>query len=332
MLNVDWIQPFEHTTYSVGVIYLVLMNLPRHERFKRENVILAGIIPDPSEPPRNINTYLSPLVDELLILWNDGIMVRHSSLQIIPERFRAALLCVACDIPASRKVCGFTGHQSRMGCNKCTKAFGVGGVGIPNDYSGFENCPSRNTAEHRRMIEEVLAQTTQEARNAKESLYGVRYSELHRLPYFDCVRFTVVDPMHNLFLETARHVVEVWLEMLILSASDLERVQVKVESSNVPSDLGCIPTKIAKMFSRFTAEQWKSWATVFSLFALFRYLPKRNYSCWAHFVIACSLLCTTLVKLSDLGIAHDHLLKFCKEFEKIYGKRRVTPNMHFTCI
>ena len=225
------------------------MNLSRHERFKSENVILAVIIPDPSEPPRNINTYLSPLVDELLILWNDGIMVRHSSSQIIPERFRAALLCVACDIPASRKVCGFTGHQSRMGCNKCTKAFGVGGVGIPNDYLGFENCPSRNTTEHRRMIEEVLAQTTQEARNAKESLYGVRYSELHRLPYFDCVRFTVVDHMHNLFLGTAKHVVEVWQEMLILSASDLERVQVKVDSSSVPSDLGRIPTKIAKMFS-----------------------------------------------------------------------------------
>ena len=151
----DWMQPFEHTTYSVGVIYLVFMNLPMHERFKRENVILAGIIPDPSEPPRNINTYLSPLVDELLILWKDGIMVRHSSSQIIPERFRAALLCVACNIPASRKVCCFTGHQSRMGCNKCTKAFVVDGVGIPNDYSGFENCPSRNTAEHRRIIEEV---------------------------------------------------------------------------------------------------------------------------------------------------------------------------------
>ena len=99
------------------------------------------------------------------------------------------------------------------------------------------------------MIKEVLAQTTQEARNAKESLYGVQYSELHRLPYFDCVRFTVVDHMHNLFLGTAKHVVEVWLEMLILSASDLERVQVKVDSSSVPSDLGRIPTKIAKMFS-----------------------------------------------------------------------------------
>jgi hypothetical protein len=76
MLNVDWMQPFDHTIYSVWVLYLVLMNLLRNERFKRENVILVGIIPGPSEPPLNINTYLSPLVDELLVLWNDGVMMR----------------------------------------------------------------------------------------------------------------------------------------------------------------------------------------------------------------------------------------------------------------
>ena len=38
MLNVDWFQPFKHSLYSVGALYLVLMNLPRSERFKPENV------------------------------------------------------------------------------------------------------------------------------------------------------------------------------------------------------------------------------------------------------------------------------------------------------
>ena len=28
MLNIDWFQPFKHRQYSVGVIYLVIMNLP----------------------------------------------------------------------------------------------------------------------------------------------------------------------------------------------------------------------------------------------------------------------------------------------------------------
>ena len=34
ILNVDWFQPFEHFTYSVGVIYLAILNLPRSVRYK----------------------------------------------------------------------------------------------------------------------------------------------------------------------------------------------------------------------------------------------------------------------------------------------------------
>ena len=47
MMNVDWFQPFKHSPYSVGVIYLALMNLPHGERYRRENIIVVGIIPGP---------------------------------------------------------------------------------------------------------------------------------------------------------------------------------------------------------------------------------------------------------------------------------------------
>ena len=50
MLNVDWFKPFKHTVYSVGVIYLVIQNLPRAVRFKPENIIIVGTIPGPHEP------------------------------------------------------------------------------------------------------------------------------------------------------------------------------------------------------------------------------------------------------------------------------------------
>ena len=66
-MNVDWFQPFKNTEYSLGVIYMAIINLSREERFKWENVIVCGIIPGPSEPKFNINSYLSPIVDELEI-------------------------------------------------------------------------------------------------------------------------------------------------------------------------------------------------------------------------------------------------------------------------
>lgn len=80
MRNVDWFQPFKHSVYSVGVFYMVLMNLPRAERFKPENVFLNGVIPGPHEPKHNINSYLQPLVAELNVLWKDGISVKAHGL------------------------------------------------------------------------------------------------------------------------------------------------------------------------------------------------------------------------------------------------------------
>jgi len=50
MLNIDWFCPFSRTKLSVGAIYLSIMNLPRDERFKKENMILVGVIPGPKEP------------------------------------------------------------------------------------------------------------------------------------------------------------------------------------------------------------------------------------------------------------------------------------------
>lgn len=59
LLNVEWLQPFEHITYSVGVIYAVILNLPRSLRFKHENVILLGVIRGPSEPWLTIKLFIS---------------------------------------------------------------------------------------------------------------------------------------------------------------------------------------------------------------------------------------------------------------------------------
>ena len=66
MLNIDWFQPFEHTQYSIGVIYFVIQNLPRSMRFRPENIIVSTI-PEPSCD--DLNPYLTPMVDDLLRLF-----------------------------------------------------------------------------------------------------------------------------------------------------------------------------------------------------------------------------------------------------------------------
>lgn len=159
-INVDWFQPFKHRKdRSVGAIYLVLLNLPREERYKWENVIVAGIIPELSKEPKSLNTFLEPIIDELKAFWH-GIRLQ-TSISKIPLVFRGALIFASADIPALRKLCGFKGHSAHRGCSKCFKLF-PSSFKEKADYSGFdrENWPPRNNISHRRHAEKVRTAPT----------------------------------------------------------------------------------------------------------------------------------------------------------------------------
>ena len=60
-----------------------------------ENIILSGVIPGPREPEKTINSFLEPLVHELQLLWKGAQTTTNHGTVIV----RAALTCVACDIP-----------------------------------------------------------------------------------------------------------------------------------------------------------------------------------------------------------------------------------------
>ena len=111
-MNVDWFQPFKNLEYSLGAIYLAITNLHRSERFKWENILLCGIIPGPKEPSHNINSYLKPIVDELLECWT-GTPIDDGS--CFKKEYRFALICLASDIPATRKCGGFLSFAANKG-------------------------------------------------------------------------------------------------------------------------------------------------------------------------------------------------------------------------
>lgn len=137
-LNIDWFNPYEHT--SIGAIYFTILNLPRTERYKIENIIVAGLIPGPNDPKR-MSPFLAPVVDDLLELWNNGLQIPTSN---GPVTIRAALLCFTSDIPATRvrKVCGFPGFKAKLGCSKCLKIFPCEGFGEP---AGFDTKKKKTT-------------------------------------------------------------------------------------------------------------------------------------------------------------------------------------------
>jgi len=274
ILNVDWFQPFTHTRYSVGVIYLTILNLPRHLRYKRENVILVSIMPGPHEPPREINSYLQPLVKELQQFWKGVKLSVFTSNGKKDVTVRGAILCVSCDLPAGHKTCGFLGHSAKLGCSKCLKEF-PGEIGN-RDYSGFDHSswPKRNKEQHKNSVDLIRKCKTKTKTAQKESSKGCRYSCLIDLPYFDAPRMLCIDPMHNLFLGTAKHMISLWIDNGLLSKADFTLIQCCIDNLVVPSDIGQIPQKIESGFSSFKADQFKSWVNIYSIPALIKYFAK----------------------------------------------------------
>lgn len=139
---------------------------------------------------------------------------------------------------------------------------------------------------------------------------------------------TVVDPMHNLLLGTAKHMMTIRTELKLIDSKDLSVIQDKVDSFITPSDVGRLPNKIASGFSGFTAEQWRNWTILFSLASLKTILPRVHYDCWHYFVKACHLLCRRVITHQQVDQADKLLQSFLNCFEQIYGKRYCNTNLH----
>ena len=63
----------------------------------------------------------------------------------------------------------------------------------------------------------------------------------------------------------------------MLSIKDLTTIQDKVNSLNVPNEIGRIPCKIASSFADFTADEWKNWTLIYSLYCLHDVLPQSHF-------------------------------------------------------
>ena len=229
-------------------------------------------------------------------------------------------------------MCGFLGHSARLACNKCYKSFLSDHATFdekPN-YGGFdrETWEPRTMSRYQESCLEIKTATNKSQLQQLESMHGVRYSVLMELPYFDPIKFVVIDPMHNLMLGSSKHVLSVWLSEGILNDSKLKIIEDIVKQIQSPHDIGRLPTKIGSGFSGFSADQWRIWTTIYLAIALKGIIPEEHLRCWLLFVRACTILFSRIVSETEVRSADQFLVTFCKKFEELYGQKHCTPNMH----
>jgi hypothetical protein len=193
LLNTDGFQVSTTLNYSVVGVYLAIFNLPAEVRYLRKNMVLVGLVPGGKEKI-GLQSFMKPLVDELLVMWepNNSLL----------EGRRAAVLCIAADMPATMKMTGTASHGHNRYGPRVVAQYGLRANSNSTCYGSNQRpfdqpWPARTRNSWLADIEKFdNARQSQRAGIYKAT--GVASSELARLPYMQ-PRFFTVDPMHNLW-------------------------------------------------------------------------------------------------------------------------------------
>ena len=131
--------------------------------------MLIGIIPGPEEAQGHINSFLKPIVDDLLYLYDGSVVTQEESFTS-----GAVLLPVLGDIPASRKVSQYLSFKASKPCDKCHKtAAGAGACGRMSFLT--ESMPKRrNNEEVRAAMGRYKDAPSRHAADAIAKVSGVR--------------------------------------------------------------------------------------------------------------------------------------------------------------
>ncbi|XP_024178730.1 uncharacterized protein LOC112184726 [Rosa chinensis] len=115
----DGFNPFgmmslSHSTWPVIV---TVYNLPPWLCMKKSYMMLSLLIPGPKSPGNDIDVYLQPLIDELKILWIEGVPT-YDAFKKEVFQMRAALLWTINDFPAYAMLSGYSTKESKA-CPTC---------------------------------------------------------------------------------------------------------------------------------------------------------------------------------------------------------------------
>jgi hypothetical protein len=105
------------SSHSIWPVMLVAYNLPPWMCMKQPYFMLSLIIPGPSSPGQNIDTYLEPLVSELKELWDVGVQ----TFDVCSKNtftMRSALMWTINDFPAYADLSGWS-TKGKKACPCC---------------------------------------------------------------------------------------------------------------------------------------------------------------------------------------------------------------------
>ncbi|SAL96224.1 hypothetical protein, partial, partial [Absidia glauca] len=115
-LGIDGFQPFDKGYFQATIVNMTILNIDPKNRSKKHNLIQIMIIPGVKKP-RDLESFLSPMLQELDHLSRVGIKIRTADEGTLTAKVH--LMAFTGDIPAIADLIRHSGHHSYNGCRIC---------------------------------------------------------------------------------------------------------------------------------------------------------------------------------------------------------------------
>lgn len=327
LVNTDGAQMFKSTKNSLWPIQLIQNFLPPRLRYICENIIVVGLYFGSKKPDES--QIFAPLVEEIKDIHKAGgfrIATLRTDLIFLPF-----ITHCTCDLPAKAMCQGIMQFNGKNACGYCHHPGELcEGEGKKKQKSWrYVRQEMTNTLRSHANTEPILLKLKN---GASPPILGFKESSvLLDLPNFDIIKGFTIDYMHCVLLGTTRKMVSLWLdsqywqEPYHIKATTVLNDRIK---SIRPPSLVCRRPRPIDERAYYTANDWK--------FHLFFYLPNcldgllnmRYIDHFTQFSAAIYTLAKEKISITEIEDARAMLVKFADEFEKLYGKSKVTMNIH----
>ncbi|CCO35605.1 hypothetical protein BN14_09723 [Rhizoctonia solani AG-1 IB] len=321
------------------------------------NMICTGVIPGPHSP-KDLNSFLQPLIDELVEL-AQGV----EAVDVVNEELfalRAHVLSAFGDLPAMAKLMEFIGHNGRFPCRLC-KIMSIPGRTAKDathlycplhrsDDTGLDpyNLPLRT---HQECLDEgynVLQAPNDNVRANLATECGIKgVTLLARLSSIKIPDLFPVEAMQLVWINLVPQLADLWREKFNGLDAGFETYLIHgliwnsvgnmcVDSTGTtPSSFGCAVPHF-KNRSHFTAESWSRWATHLAPNLLRRRFMDSRY--YVHFVQLVNLMNKCInrsIAREELPAIRQGFVEWVEDFELIYYQHDpdrmqvCTTNVHY---
>ncbi|KAK3909955.1 Centrosomal protein of 295 kDa [Frankliniella fusca] len=318
----DGVSLYNCSSYSLWPFLFVINELPPEERFKPENLIIGGLWGDSAKPHPNL--FLLPLYHEIVKL-KEGFPVKLHGEENERE-VKGIVLFGTADVPAKATFMCMKGHSGYYSCPKCLisgeKSARTGMVMV---FPHAAELILRNDENYNECVQNSVRLKAED-----RGVFGP--SILSYMMYSSFIKGTSIDSMHCVSLGIVKQLLRLWFDSKLSNepfslSKFIDKANTLLRNLNLPHFVQRLPEDVTKLHF-WKASLCRNFLLYIALFTMKAIMKPEYYANFCLLVDGIALLHRSSITASDIALADEFLTQFCRDFERLYGVRHMSSNIH----